>query len=61
MPDFYLPSEDKFIGIKGYEDDSTGYKVECVKVIGINIEIIRQKEVKRLTNEIKNLSKRNSI
>lgn len=51
-PDFYLPSEDRFVEIKGYEDSSAEYKVECVKAVGINIEMIRQEEVKRLTNEI---------
>ena len=51
-PDFYLPDEDKFIEVKGYEDDdSAEYKVACVVSNNINIEIIRQEEIKGLKND----------
>jgi hypothetical protein len=48
-PDFYLPVEDKFIEVKGYEDgDSAEYKVNCILDAGINVEMIRQEELKEL-------------
>lgn len=43
-PDFYLPDEDKFIEIKGYDNGNAEYKVNCVRSLGVNIEMIRQGE-----------------
>jgi len=46
-PDFYLPAKNKFIEVKGYEDDDLAeYKVNCMLDVGLNIEIIRQEEIK---------------
>lgn len=51
-PDFYLPAEDRFIEVKGYEaSDSAEYKVACMISNNINIEIIRQEEIKGLKND----------
>lgn len=50
-PDFYLTDKDKYIEIKGYEDDSAEYKVECVKAIGVNIEMVRTRRSEEVFNK----------
>lgn len=47
-PDFYLPKEDKFIEIKGFRKSDDDYKVNYLLNIGINIEMITQKDLKEL-------------
>ena len=45
-PDFFLPAQNKFIEIKGFRQPNDDYKVEYLQNIGVNIEMILQKDVK---------------
>ncbi len=41
-PDFYFVDEDRYVEIKGYEIENDEYKVNKLREIGINIEILRK-------------------
>jgi len=45
-PDFFLPAQNKFIEVKGIKQDNDTYKIKSLKNIGINIEMIMQKDIK---------------
>lgn len=49
FPDFYLPSEDLFVEIKGYMTDKDQYKVDaCVDVHGIDVKVLYRLDLERL-------------
>ena len=53
FPDFYLPSEEKFIEIKGYMDDKSRYKIEeCSKLHGIEIQVLHKIDLQKLGIDI---------
>lgn len=41
-PDFYLPDSDKYIEVKGYKRERDDYKIDKLREIGINIEMVRE-------------------
>lgn len=41
-PDFYLPNSNKYIEIKGFEKSDDQYKINCLREIGIDIEMIKE-------------------
>ena len=47
-PDFYLPTEDKYIEVKGFKKVDDEYKVNYLLNNGINIEMITQDNLKEL-------------
>lgn len=52
-PDFYLPSEEEFVEIKGYMDDFSRYKIEeCSKRYGIKIRVLHKVDLQRLGIDI---------
>jgi len=45
-PDFFLPAQNKFIEVKGFKQSNADYKIEWLQNIGVNIEMIMQKDIK---------------
>lgn len=48
-PDFYLQDKDKYIELKGYEKEDDQYKIDYLKGIGINIEMLKKGDLENAT------------